>query len=161
MSYSGIECVEEADAQKENIKRLKLLTDEYKERNGRALKACIVTFGCQMNFRDSEKLCGILKSAGFEITEDENCDLVILIDHICRNVTVSEFAENAIIINHIHVLLISYQCTYVSCLIILSHLLEYSNTYPPLIDYSRVLCYNRYMGLRFQRKNYTRERSLF
>ncbi len=77
MSYSGIECIGEADIQKENIKRLKLLTDEYKEKNGRALKACIVTFGCQMNFRDSEKLCGILKSAGFEITEDENCDLVI------------------------------------------------------------------------------------
>ena len=77
MSYSGIECVGEADIQKENIKRLKLLTDEYKEKNGRALKACIVTFGCQMNFRDSEKLCGILKSAGFEITEDENCDLVL------------------------------------------------------------------------------------
>ena len=32
---------------------------------------CIVTFGCQMNARDSEKLAGILTEAGYTETEDE------------------------------------------------------------------------------------------
>ena len=36
-----------------------------------ALKACVVTFGCQMNARDSEKLEGILADIGFEIINDE------------------------------------------------------------------------------------------
>lgn len=36
------------------------------------------TFGCQMNFRDSEKICGILKKIGFLEAEDENADFVIL-----------------------------------------------------------------------------------
>ncbi|MCR4815116.1 MAG: tRNA (N6-isopentenyl adenosine(37)-C2)-methylthiotransferase MiaB [Lachnospiraceae bacterium] len=41
------------------------------------MKACVVTFGCQMNARDSEKLTGILANMGFEMTEDENADFVI------------------------------------------------------------------------------------
>lgn len=44
---------------------------------GRPLKACVNTFGCQMNARDSEKLIGVLETIGYEITEDENCDFVI------------------------------------------------------------------------------------
>ncbi len=44
---------------------------------GRPLKACVNTFGCQMNARDSEKLVGILEKIGYEMTEDENCDFVI------------------------------------------------------------------------------------
>ena len=34
------------------------------ERKGRKLTACIHTFGCQMNARDSEKLLGILDEIG-------------------------------------------------------------------------------------------------
>ena len=42
------------------------------------LCASIVTFGCQMNARDSEKLDGILQSVGFRPAEDElQADLVI------------------------------------------------------------------------------------
>lgn len=44
---------------------------------GRKLKACVVTFGCQMNERDSEKLRGILTLAGYETTESEDADLVL------------------------------------------------------------------------------------
>ena len=32
---------------------------------GRRPTCCVTTFGCQMNARDSEKLMGILKEAGF------------------------------------------------------------------------------------------------
>jgi len=44
---------------------------------GRPLYACIVTFGCQMNARDSEKLAGILKKMGYVITDTEDADFVI------------------------------------------------------------------------------------
>lgn len=38
----------------------------------------IVTYGCQMNIHDSEKLAGILSSFGYIATEDENlCDVII------------------------------------------------------------------------------------
>ena len=37
----------------------------------------VITFGCQMNARDSEKLVGILEKVGYEIIEDENADFVI------------------------------------------------------------------------------------
>ena len=44
---------------------------------GRTPTCCVTTFGCQMNARDSEKLTGILKQAGYVITEDEEADFVI------------------------------------------------------------------------------------
>ena len=44
---------------------------------GRKPKACVVTFGCQMNARDSEKLLAILKLAGYEETDSEDADFVI------------------------------------------------------------------------------------
>lgn len=47
------------------------------ERLGRPLRSEVVTFGCQMNARDSEKLSGILRSVGFEETESEDADFVI------------------------------------------------------------------------------------
>ena len=43
----------------------------------RKLTACVVTFGCQMNFKDSEKLMGILSEIGYEETDDEHADLVL------------------------------------------------------------------------------------
>lgn len=46
-------------------------------RLGRKLTACVVTFGCQMNAKDSEKLSGILKKTGYVLTDDENADFVI------------------------------------------------------------------------------------
>lgn len=45
---------------------------------GRAPRCCIVTFGCQMNARDSEKILGILEAAGYEETDDaEAADFVL------------------------------------------------------------------------------------
>ena len=44
---------------------------------GRALTACIKTFGCQMNARDSEKLRGILEIIGYELCESEEADFVL------------------------------------------------------------------------------------
>ena len=36
-----------------------------------------LTFGCQMNARDSEKLVGILRRVGYQVTESEDADFVI------------------------------------------------------------------------------------
>ena len=44
---------------------------------GRPMTFFTQTFGCQMNARDSEKLLGILKEAGYEEGTDENSDFVL------------------------------------------------------------------------------------
>ena len=59
------------------IARLRKYVKAESERLGRPLYSCCITFGCQMNAKDSEKLAGILGQAGFFLTEDENADLVI------------------------------------------------------------------------------------
>ena len=41
------------------------------EKLGHPLTASVITFGCQMNARDSEKLAGVLEAAGYEIHEDD------------------------------------------------------------------------------------------
>ena len=47
------------------------------EKLGRPLTACVNTFGCQMNARDSEKIIGILEEIGYTIIEEEKADFVI------------------------------------------------------------------------------------
>ena len=46
------------------IEQLKKTVKEKSERLGRPLSYKVVTFGCQMNARDSEKLRGILEMVG-------------------------------------------------------------------------------------------------
>ena len=58
---------------------------------GRPLTFCVVTFGCQMNARDSEKLVGILEKIGYQETEDEHADFVIY-----NTCTVRENANNKV-----------------------------------------------------------------
>ena len=50
---------------------------QMKQTLGRDMTACVVTFGCQMNARDSEKLVGILENIGYTMIEDETADFVI------------------------------------------------------------------------------------
>ena len=59
------------------LKEASELIREKEEKLGRRMKACVVTFGCQMNERDSEKLRGILALAGYEMTDSEDADLVL------------------------------------------------------------------------------------
>ena len=52
--------------------------DQSHDADMKPLTAAVVTFGCQMNARDSEKLTGILEEARYEMTDDEeNADFVI------------------------------------------------------------------------------------
>ena len=68
---------EESKRQQEYIERLKELIAKKQELLGRKPTCCVTTFGCQMNAKDSEKLVGILKEAGYEIVESEDADFVI------------------------------------------------------------------------------------
>ncbi|SHI30477.1 tRNA (N6-isopentenyl adenosine(37)-C2)-methylthiotransferase MiaB [Parasporobacterium paucivorans] len=67
----------EPDRQYFFIEKCADLVHEKELKLGRKLSACIKTFGCQMNSRDSEKLTGILKEIGYEITEKEEADFVL------------------------------------------------------------------------------------
>ncbi|MGL5433995.1 MAG: tRNA (N6-isopentenyl adenosine(37)-C2)-methylthiotransferase MiaB [Lachnospiraceae bacterium] len=59
------------------IEQTRQLVRIFEEQKGRKLTACIQTFGCQMNARDSEKLLGILEQIGFVESDQENSDFVL------------------------------------------------------------------------------------
>ena len=59
------------------IKKCREIVKKKSEELGRPLYACSVCMGCQMNARDSEKLSGILRSAGFAEADSEEADFVI------------------------------------------------------------------------------------
>ena len=63
--------------QLEYIELLKEIVKEKELKLQRKLTCQVTTFGCQMNARDSEKLLGILITAGFVETEDDDADFVI------------------------------------------------------------------------------------
>ena len=59
------------------IERARRKLAEIAAHAGRPLTFDVVTFGCQMNARDSEKLRGILEEIGYRKTESEDADLVL------------------------------------------------------------------------------------
>lgn len=59
------------------MEKVKRLVDDLSVRLCRRPTAAVITFGCQMNARDSEKLSGVLEQCGFTLTEDEGADFVI------------------------------------------------------------------------------------
>ena len=69
--------IKEPERQYWFMKKARQLVQEKEQELGRPLTACTVTFGCQMNARDSEKLAGVLERIGYVETEDENADFVI------------------------------------------------------------------------------------
>lgn len=76
--YSSHNDGEETRRQLMYIDKLILLTEELNKKIGHTPKACVTTFGCQMNARDSEKLLGILIKAGWlETNEEKEADFVL------------------------------------------------------------------------------------
>ena len=68
----------EPERQYHYIEILKQMVQEFKDKHGFAPSAKVVTFGCQMNARDSEKLAGILEQVGYvEASDEEKADFVI------------------------------------------------------------------------------------
>ncbi len=68
---------QETELQYTYMERAKKLIQQQVAQLGRDLTFCVVTFGCQMNARDSEKLMGILEQIGYHRSESEDADLVI------------------------------------------------------------------------------------
>lgn len=64
---------------------------DFERKNGRFPKSCVINMGCQMNARDSEKLLGILRLIGYQQTDSEKADFVIL-----NTCTVRENANNKV-----------------------------------------------------------------
>lgn len=68
----------EAERQKEIIRQCRQKIIALEEQINRPLTYHISTFGCQMNFKDSEKLAGILEELGYVETDTEDADFVLL-----------------------------------------------------------------------------------
>lgn len=68
----------EAQRQIEMMKRCRESIADQQKKLGRPLTYHISTFGCQMNFKDSEKLAGILEEIGYIETDTEQADFVLL-----------------------------------------------------------------------------------
>ncbi len=67
---------EEPARQRYFIAKCRELVRERAKQAGRPLTFYDQTFGCQMNFKDSEKLNGILEEIGYQRAETENADFV-------------------------------------------------------------------------------------
>ena len=59
------------------LARARRIVQNRREQQGRALTFRVETFGCQMNARDSEKIVGILESAGFTEAASEDADFLV------------------------------------------------------------------------------------
>ena len=68
---------EELSRQEAFLSLAKEQTGKLSELLGRTPTYCVVSFGCQMNAKDAEKLSGVLKEAGYEETDREDADFVI------------------------------------------------------------------------------------
>lgn len=73
------------------INELKERYEEEYQKTGVRKTYHIVTFGCQMNSRDSEKISGILKKIGYVETDTEEADFVLY-----NTCTVRENANNRV-----------------------------------------------------------------
>lgn len=83
--------VEEPARQYYFIAKARKYITEISAKLGRPLFSHVETFGCQMNARDSEKLCGILNAIGYQGSESEDADFVIY-----NTCTVRENANNKV-----------------------------------------------------------------
>ncbi|MBO4375905.1 MAG: tRNA (N6-isopentenyl adenosine(37)-C2)-methylthiotransferase MiaB [Lachnospiraceae bacterium] len=68
---------EEGLRQRGFIEEARKYVSELEKELGRKPTCHVTTFGCQMNARDSEKICGILSDVGYEEIESEDADFVI------------------------------------------------------------------------------------
>ena len=73
--------VTQADMQEQQacMDRIRQINDGYTLQNGRPRFAYVLTFGCQQNEADSEKIAGMCRQMGYRISDGpENCDLIVV-----------------------------------------------------------------------------------
>ena len=72
--------VTEPERQYYFINKCRQIVKKINEERGLPLSYKTVTFGCQMNARDSEKLVGILEQIGYvEAADEEKADFVLIL----------------------------------------------------------------------------------
>ena len=77
MKQANILPPEEVELQREYMDRVRARNEAYQSQTGRVKKAYMLTFGCQQNEADSEKLAGMAKAMGYEIVSSpEDADLI-------------------------------------------------------------------------------------
>ncbi len=70
---------EEIQKQREIASKVKMAINAASSERGEPYKFCVVTYGCQQNEADSERLSGMLKQMGYEKTDaEENADLILV-----------------------------------------------------------------------------------
>ncbi len=83
--------MEEPQRQYYFMAKCRQYTEQFQAEHGRAPKAHVQNYGCQMNARDSEKLAGILEAMGYGLVDSEEADFVIY-----NTCTVRENANNKV-----------------------------------------------------------------
>lgn len=79
MSKTNILPPEKVAEQQLFTDRLRAWNDEYEKANGRRRKAFVLTFGCQQNEADSERLAGMAIAMGYELVkEPDDADFIIV-----------------------------------------------------------------------------------
>ena len=79
MNEKNILPQEEVDAQQAYIARLCVENDAYAAETGARRQAFVLTFGCQQNEADSEKLTGMAQAMGYALTRiPEDADLIMV-----------------------------------------------------------------------------------
>lgn len=79
MSKTNILPSEFLTKQREYTERIKKRNDELLQADGKQRKAFVLTFGCQQNEADSERLAGMAQSMGYEIIDaPDNADLILV-----------------------------------------------------------------------------------
>ena len=80
---------EEMEAQKKHIARMRADNDRYLGVHGYRRGAFVLTFGCQQNEADSEKLAGLCEAMGYEIVKEPS-DAELIVVNTCA---IREHAE--------------------------------------------------------------------
>ena len=79
MEKNNILPPEEAKKQLEFARQVRQINEEYKKNNNRSRRAFVLTFGCQQNEADSERIAGQAALMGYEIARTpEDADLIIV-----------------------------------------------------------------------------------
>ena len=79
MSKTNLLPPEALAEQEQFCHRIRAINQVYKEQTGRAKRVFVMTFGCQQNEADSEKIAGIATSMGYEVTYDAaGADLIMV-----------------------------------------------------------------------------------
>lgn len=79
MEHQKEHALEETGAQTAAVERMRIYNDRWASEHGRRRGAFVLTFGCQQNEADSEKLAGLCEAMGYEsVADPESADLILV-----------------------------------------------------------------------------------